>query len=80
MTVHPTDPDTFEENTGIIETGSDDDLDEVPVEAPEADAAEQHTDLAPRLDSLQEGDPDNASEADRAEQARIVETDEDDYR
>ncbi|AUG80675.1 hypothetical protein CFP65_6002 [Kitasatospora sp. MMS16-BH015] len=71
MPVDPTDPETFE----------DDELDAVDPEAPEADAAEQHTDLAPTRDEpLSHVDPDTANEADRAEQARVVELDEDDYR
>ncbi|MGW7066439.1 hypothetical protein ACWGII_04770 [Streptomyces sp. NPDC054855] len=71
MTVDPTDPETFEaEVTTDIST-----------EAPEADAAEQQTDLAPRGDdSLQDVDTDAANEADLAEQARVVSIDEDDYR
>jgi hypothetical protein len=72
MTVDPTDPETFEDT----EDGT-----EIDVEAPEADAAEQHADLAPHQDdSLQNSDPDSANEADRAEQARVVDLDEDDYR
>ncbi|MFC5718805.1 hypothetical protein ACFP1Z_01255 [Streptomyces gamaensis] len=57
------------------------DVTEIDVEAPEADAAEQHTDLAPEHDdSLTDIHPDSANEADLAEQARVVELDEDDYR
>lgn len=71
MTVDPSDPETFEAE----ETA------DTSAEAPEADAAEQHTDLAPREDdSLQDADKDSASEADLAEQARVVTIDEDDYR
>ncbi|MGW0822288.1 hypothetical protein [Streptomyces sp. NPDC002845] len=71
MTVDPTDPETLDEP----------DTTEYDVEAPEADAAEQHADLTPHQDeSPTGGDPDNANEADRAEQARVVELDEDDYR
>jgi hypothetical protein len=71
MTVDPTDPETLDEP----------DATEFDVEAPEADAAEQHADLAPhRDDPLTSVDPDNANEADRAEQSRVVELDEDDYR
>ncbi|GHC48049.1 hypothetical protein [Streptomyces flavofungini] len=73
MTVDPTDPDTFEDTEA---TGA-----EYDAEAPEADAAEQHADLIPqRDDSLQDADPDTASEGDLAEQARVVSLDEDDYR
>ncbi|GHC72560.1 hypothetical protein [Streptomyces cinnamoneus] len=75
MPVDPTDPDTFEdedEDAVVITTDA---------EAPEADAAEQHADLAPqRDDRLEHIDRDSANEADRAEQARVVELDEDDYR
>lgn len=71
MTVDPSDPETFE-----AEENAD-----TSAEAPEADAAEQHTDLAPREDdSLQDADKDSANEADLAEQARVVTIDEDDYR
>ncbi|MBZ4324299.1 hypothetical protein [Streptomyces huiliensis] len=79
MPVDPTNPDTFEdfddaEDGATVAT-------EIGVEAPEADAAEQHTDLAPTHDDpLTAIDPDAANEADRAEQARVVELDEDDYR
>ncbi|RLU99367.1 hypothetical protein CTZ27_15645 [Streptomyces griseocarneus] len=73
MPVDPTDPDTFEDEDATAA--------EFDVEAPEADTAEQHADLAPRRDDpLEHGDPDSADEADRAEQARVVELDEDDYR
>ncbi|WP_328357380.1 hypothetical protein OG828_17935 [Streptomyces sp. NBC_00457] len=73
MAVDPTDPDTFEE----IEESDE----EIDVEAPEGDAAEQQADVAPdRDDSLNDVDPDGASEADLLEQARVVSLDEDDYR
>ncbi|MEV5593019.1 hypothetical protein [Streptomyces sp. NPDC052496] len=72
MPVDPTDPDTFEDET---------DAAEFDVEAPEADAAEQHTDVAPHRDQPLTGlDPSVANEADVAEQARVVDLDEDDYR
>ncbi|MGI5339893.1 hypothetical protein ACQEVS_22110 [Streptomyces sp. CA-181903] len=79
MPVDPTNPDTFEdfddtEDGAAVAT-------EIGVEAPEADAAEQLADLAPtRDDPLTAIDPGAANEADRAEQARVVELDEDDYR
>ncbi|MGC0329669.1 hypothetical protein RKD23_002659 [Streptomyces sp. SAI-170] len=74
MTVDPTDPETFEDE----ETRESE---EYGVEAPEADAAEQHTDVAPdRDDSLKDIDPGRGNEADLAEQARVVSLDEDDYR
>ncbi|MER7404448.1 hypothetical protein ABT373_18605 [Streptomyces sp. NPDC000070] len=73
MAVDPTDPETFEAEDAP-ETPDD-------VEAPEVDAAEQHTDVAPnRDDPLTRVDPDRANEADLVEQARIVTLDEDDYR
>ncbi|MER5783649.1 hypothetical protein ABT104_18280 [Streptomyces mobaraensis] len=77
MPVDPTNPDTFEDfddTEAAVAT-------EIDVEAPEADAAEQHADLAPARDEpLTVIDPGTANEADRAEQARVVELDEDDYR
>ncbi|KOG46689.1 hypothetical protein [Streptomyces decoyicus] len=72
MRVDPTDPETFEEQS---------DAAEFDIEAPEADTAEQYADLAPRSDEPLTGtDPDEANEADRAEQARVVELNEDEYR
>ncbi|MEU9120509.1 hypothetical protein AB0C96_11710 [Streptomyces sp. NPDC048506] len=72
MRVDPTDPDTFEDES---------DATEFDVEAPEADAAEQYAELAPqRDDSLTRIDPGAANEADLAEQARVVELNEDEYR
>ncbi|KJY44016.1 hypothetical protein VR41_00485 [Streptomyces sp. NRRL B-1568] len=74
MPVDPTDPDTFEEDDETEDPEFD-------VEAPEADAQEQHADVAPHRDEpLHHFDPAAANEADRAEQARVVELDEDDYR
>ncbi|WP_326699690.1 hypothetical protein OG909_21785 [Streptomyces sp. NBC_01754] len=72
MTVDPTDPETFED------TSPDDERDP---EAPEADTAEQRTDVRPERDEpLTDIDRDAADEADAAEQARVVPQDEDDYR
>ncbi|MDQ0686114.1 midasin (ATPase involved in ribosome maturation) [Streptomyces achromogenes] len=72
MTVDPTDPEAFDEDV---------DLEEIDVEAPEADAAEQYTDVTQeRDDPLEDVDPARANEADLAEQARVVSIDEDDYR
>ncbi|MGP8299279.1 hypothetical protein ACTPOK_15445 [Streptomyces inhibens] len=72
MRVDPTDPDTFEDEDGTAQ---------LDVEAPEADAAEQYTDLTPHRDEPPaDSDPDAANEADRAEQARVVELNEDEYR
>ncbi|MYT76943.1 hypothetical protein YW3DRAFT_00239 [Streptomyces sp. MnatMP-M77] len=71
MTVDPSDPDTFEmaepEDAGP--------------EAPEADAAEQRTDVRPEEDESGGSlDPGAANEADVAEQRRVIPLDEDDYR
>ncbi|MGW7487573.1 hypothetical protein [Streptomyces sp. NPDC054786] len=72
MRVDPTDPETFVDES---------DATDIDVEAPEADAAEQHADLAPQRDEeLGDLDPDEANEADLAEQARVVELNEDEYR
>ncbi|MEU9186392.1 hypothetical protein AB0D14_17950 [Streptomyces sp. NPDC048484] len=74
MTVDPTDPEALEDT-------DDTDGNEIDMEAPEADIAEQHQDLAPHRDDPLTGvDPDSASEADLVEQARVVELDEDDHR
>ncbi|UUU31060.1 hypothetical protein JIX56_14735 [Streptomyces sp. CA-210063] len=72
MAVDPSDPDTFVEEESV-------EIDDV--EAPEADAAEQRTDVAPDRDEpLTDANRDAANEADLAEQARVVSIDEDDYR
>ncbi|MFF7052011.1 hypothetical protein ACFY94_27035 [Streptomyces griseorubiginosus] len=72
MAYDPTDPEAFEEESDDVE---------LDVEAPEVDAAEQHTDIAPNRDDPLTGvDPGAASEADLVEQARVVSLDEDDYR
>jgi hypothetical protein len=74
MAVDPTDPETFVDDNA-------EEPQEYDVEAPEVDAAEQHTDVTPdRDDPLTDVDPDRASEADLIEQARVVSLDEDDYR
>ncbi|MFD6497268.1 hypothetical protein ACFV99_31720 [Streptomyces sp. NPDC059944] len=72
MTVDPTDPAPFDDQFREI----------LDVEAPEADAAEQASELDPDEDVDPEppGDPLSADEADRAEQARVVRQNEDDYR
>ncbi|CAM5479023.1 hypothetical protein SANTM175S_03115 [Streptomyces antimycoticus] len=76
MSIHPTDPDTFEDSVeNTDETAVHD------VEAPEADAAEQHREVIARRDEPPRTDEFvEANEADRAEQARVVEVDEEDYR
>ncbi|MEV7547035.1 hypothetical protein [Streptomyces sp. NPDC089915] len=71
MTVDPSEPDTFRDRFA----------DPLDAEAPEADAAEQLTDIQPRDDDPLTGvDRGEAPEADAAEQARVVPLDEDDYR
>ncbi|MFC8346595.1 hypothetical protein [Streptomyces sp. NPDC057280] len=71
MAYDPSDPDTFENGEPV----------ELDVEAPEDDAAEQQTDVTTdRDDPLTGVDPARANEADLIEQARVVRTDEDDYR
>jgi hypothetical protein len=78
MAYDPTDPEVFTDAEAFEQ---EDDAVEIGVEAPEVDAAEQHTDIAPdRDDPLTGVDPDRANEADLVEQARIVSLDEDDYR
>ncbi|NUR25761.1 MAG: hypothetical protein HOV83_07915 [Catenulispora sp.] len=72
MPVDPSDPETFQE---------DDDAAALAIETPEADAAEQHTDLLQdRDDPLTRVNLDVANEADAVEQARVVALDEDDYK
>ncbi|MEV0036151.1 hypothetical protein ACFRR7_01270 [Streptomyces sp. NPDC056909] len=71
MPVDPTDPDTFE-------TEDQDEDVELGEETPEADAAEQHTEVRHRGDEpLTHVDPATVSEGDAAEQARAVDLDED---
>jgi hypothetical protein len=74
MPVDPTDPETFEDEEDLGDAALDE-------EVPEADAAEQHTEIQPEHDDPLTGiDRDTANEADAAEQARVVSLDEDDYR
>ncbi|WP_151771387.1 hypothetical protein [Streptomyces abyssomicinicus] len=76
MPVDPTDPETFTDRQEQEEA-----VPEIDVEAPEHDAAEQQADVRPGKDDPVRGDAgDRASEGDLAEQARVVELDEDDYR
>ncbi|WP_424211931.1 hypothetical protein ACN20G_07430 [Streptomyces sp. BI20] len=71
MTVDPAEPDTFD-------SAWDGEAD---AEAPEADAAEQHTELTPTEDDPPGSrDRDTAAEGDLAEQARVVTLDEEEYR
>ncbi|MDT0547155.1 MULTISPECIES: hypothetical protein [Streptomyces] len=75
MSVDPSDPETFEE-TDVTESAVED------VEAPEVDAAEQRHDLLPHRDEPLPRITDRlveANEADRVEQTRVVEVNEDDY-
>ncbi|KUL23899.1 hypothetical protein [Streptomyces regalis] len=74
MAVDPTDPETFVDD-------DTEEAEEFDVEAPAADAAEQHADVRPdRDDPMTGANQDRANEADLAEQARVVSIDEDDYR
>jgi hypothetical protein len=74
MAVDPTDPETFEDE-------STQEAQEVDVEAPDNDAAEQYAHPAPDHDDpLEDVDPARANEADLVEQRRVVSIDEDDYR
>ncbi|WP_329271228.1 hypothetical protein [Streptomyces sp. NBC_01451] len=81
MDVDPTDPEIFEETRHPEDYEGEDNATEFDVEAPEADAAEQRTDVTPQHDAPLTGEnTDRANEADLAEQARVVKLDEDDYR
>ncbi|MET7614502.1 hypothetical protein [Streptomyces seoulensis] len=74
MAHDPTEPDE-------IESREDTPAGIVDVEAAEHDAAEQRAPLTEERDEpLSEVDPDRGSEGDLIEQARVVRTDEDDYR
>jgi hypothetical protein len=55
-------------------------LDAPHAEAPEADYLEQHSDVLERDGGWPDALPDEAVNADAAEQARVVEADEDEYR
>ncbi|MFF5445147.1 hypothetical protein [Streptomyces sp. NPDC012888] len=72
MTVDPAEPDSFRDQF----------RDAPDAEAPEADAAEQHTELSPREDEPLAGQERRAEAADgdAAEQARVVALDEEEYR
>ncbi len=76
MPVDPTDPDTFEDEE--VERPA---AELFGVEAPEVDAAEQRADVFRHRDApLLGSDSPEVDPADAAEQARVVELDEDDYR
>ncbi|WP_030346235.1 hypothetical protein [Streptomyces sp. NRRL S-1022] len=80
MAYDPTDPDAIEDIDDIDGIDAEA-VQERDVEAPEVDAAEQHTDIAPdRDDPLTGMDPARGNVADLVEQARVVSLDEDDYR
>ncbi|MET9857450.1 hypothetical protein ABZY57_31555 [Streptomyces sp. NPDC006450] len=71
MTVDPAEPDTFQSELP----------ENLDVEAPEADAAEQNAELNPvEDDPLTPVGQREASDGDAAEQTRVVALDEDDYR
>jgi hypothetical protein len=68
-------------DTGLFDE-DDTELDdtELDIEAPEADAVEQHLDVLQQHDLPITDRSDEANPADAAEQSRVVEQDEDDYR
>ncbi|MBW1598776.1 hypothetical protein [Streptomyces sp. JJ38] len=77
-----TDPDTFEEivNDDKRRPAAEEPGTETP-EAPEADVAEQHTELVePQEEALPGPTRDDVDPADAADQARVVEMNEDEYR
>ncbi|WAP58150.1 hypothetical protein [Streptomyces sp. S465] len=76
MSIDPSDPDTFEDSVE-----NTDETTVYDVEAPEADAFEQHREVLPHRDQPPRADDLlEANEADRAEQGRVVEESEEDYR
>ncbi|MCJ1678010.1 hypothetical protein MTF65_11770 [Streptomyces sp. APSN-46.1] len=71
MTVDPAEPETFQEQLPEA----------LDAETPEADAAEQRTELRPSEDDpLTPLEGSEATDGDAFEQARVVPQDEDDYR
>ncbi|PJE96263.1 hypothetical protein CUT44_20620 [Streptomyces carminius] len=79
MPVDPTDPDTFD--TFDEDENRTTAAERFGVEAPEADAAEQRAEVLHRGDAPLTGpESPEVDPADAAEQARVVELDEDDYR
>lgn len=79
MPVDPGNSDTFEEAETGVDGDRGGDTYRSP-ETPEADAAEQRTALVDEQDSQPSSETLEANPADVAEQARVVKTDEDDYR
>ncbi|MFE0424596.1 hypothetical protein [Streptomyces sp. NPDC058953] len=77
--VDPTDPNPAEAPNSVGETSAGETTDPATA-VPEADAAEQHTDVRPLHDEAPRIDRDRATEADAVEQSRVVALDEDDYR
>ncbi|EST23384.1 hypothetical protein N566_25855 [Streptomycetaceae bacterium MP113-05] len=74
MSVDPTDPESFED--AYEENGEG-----AGFEAPEADAAEQQTELLQqRTEPITDRGSDEVNPADAAEQDRVVEVNEDEYR
>jgi hypothetical protein len=75
------DIETFEDAFDSEAHEADDEAEtELDLEAPEADAVEQHIDLLQHRDVPITERPLDVDPADAAEQARVVELDEDDYR
>ncbi|SDM15245.1 hypothetical protein SAMN05421874_14119 [Nonomuraea maritima] len=58
----------------------DDEPGELSIEAPEADAAEQHREMLQTVGRLRRELPFDADPADAADQDRVVDLDDDDYR
>ena len=69
--------DALEQSQTLGEAAATEDVD---MEAPEADAAEQHTPVGRSQWVVERSLSDEANEADAAEQAVVVEADEDEYR
>ncbi|WP_432054119.1 hypothetical protein [Streptomyces sp. bgisy022] len=77
MAIDPTDPETFVKDEPDTSPANE----ELGVEAPRADVADQLTEIhTDEDDPLAEVDRSRANEADLVEQARVVALDEDDYR
>jgi hypothetical protein len=74
MSVDPTDPDTFED---VYE----EEPETTKLEAPEADAAEQHAELLrQRKNPITDRGVEEVDPGDAAEQSQVVEMNEDEYR